>query len=246
MKNQNTFSRACLALLAAISLAACGGGSEDSSDTDAGTTGQETATGETAETTAESTTGETGSESDSDTEGGPGPRGADSPPALGAQIDRAGRAAVSTATIATFHPDTDIKNAAKDDYNAAPFAQWQSFAPEMVTNLAILDSLDATCGNQLLADAGATRYAFLAAVLADDRLWLNSTSGQCGTYLGVEAETIGAVEPGVGGCGGRSPTDDVIERSYSVLAAGVLSGIDDGVTEDDGAMPDVFPFMGEP
>lgn len=173
-----------------------------------------------------------------------GPRGA--PPALAAQIDRAGRAAISTATIETFQTDARIVATEKDAYNAASPDAWADYIPQMMASLAILDALDATCGNQLLADAGDQRYAFLAGVLSDDRLWVNSDSGTCGVYLGVEAEAIGAVPEGAGGCGGRSPADDVIERSYSVLAAGILDGIDDGVTEDDGAVTDSFPFLGAP
>jgi len=40
--------------------------------------------------------------------------------------------------------------------------------------------------------------------------------------------------------------DDVIERSYSVLAAGALAGIDDTITGDDVEHLGSFPFVGEP
>ncbi len=167
-------------------------------------------------------------------------------PALGAQLDRAGRAAVSTATISTFDPDEGARPRAMDEYNRTGPDQWPKYSDSIAKSLAILDALDTTCGNQLLADKGDTRYGFLASVLADDRLWVNSGSGTCGVYLGVEAEAIGAVPAGMGGCGGRAPADDVIERSYSVLAAGILAGVDDGVTADDGNVTDTFPFLGAP
>ena len=45
----------------------------------------------------------------------------------------------------------------------------------------------------------------------------------------------------------ETPLDDVIETSYSVLAAGELTGIDDGITEDD-VEPDIenFPWLAAP
>jgi len=51
----------------------------------------------------------------------------------------------------------------------------------------------------------------------------------------------------MGGCGGRTPNEDVVERSFSVLAAGTLTGIDDLVTGDEGDHSvDVFPFLAGP
>lgn len=167
-------------------------------------------------------------------------------PALGAQIDRMGRPAINTALNNTFNGDKSAKDAAKDRYVQAPQSEWMSFASDFMGSLAILDSLDTVCGNQLLADGASSRYAALAGVLVDDQIYVNSASGECGTYLGLEAEVVGAVPAGAGGCGGRTPSDDVIERSYSVLAAGILAGIDDGITQDDGEQTEAFPFLGAP
>ncbi len=175
------------------------------------------------------------------------PRGADNPPTPGTQIDRVGRAAISTATVDTFSGDGAMKNATKDAYNAASPGSWSTFAATIETSLAILDSLDASCGNQLAADLDPEdRYAGLAGVLADDQLYVNSASGTCGVYLGLEAEIVGALEPGEGGCGGRTPEDDIIERSYSVLAAGLLEGIDDTIEENDVSFSSAFPFLAAP
>jgi hypothetical protein len=98
----------------------------------------------------------------------------------------------------------------------------------------------------LSASEDDTRYQTLATVLADDQLYVNINSGDCGTYLGLEVEVVGAVDVGVGGCGGRTPSDDVIERSYSVLAAGALAGIDDTIAGDDGEQTRDFPFLAPP
>src|SRR5436309_9004697 len=81
------------------------------------------------------------------------------PPRVGAvQIDRMGRAGVNTAlTNPFFDPSVPAQEmmheAVQDEYNgAADPAQWATmFAAEIAGNLAILDSLDRNCGNQLLA-----------------------------------------------------------------------------------------------
>jgi hypothetical protein len=148
----------------------------------------------------------------------------------------------------TFNGDADAKNSAKDAYNAAGPSEWAGFAEDFAGSLAILDSLDTVCGNQLLAsaDEGGGRYMTLAGILADDQLYVNADSGTCGTYLGLEAEVVGAIGAGEGGCGGRMPSDDIIDRSYSVLAAGILTGIDDTIAVDDCEPSAAFPFLCAP
>ncbi len=190
-------------------------------------------------------------EPDAGTDAGPVepmPLGADNPPALGAQIDRMGRPAINTALNNPFNGDATARNAAKDAYNSDddPSTWAATWSDDFQTSLAILDSLDRNCGNQLGADGvEGDRYAFLAGVLVDDQLYVNTASGTCGTYLGHEAEVLEIVEDG--GCGGRTPNDDVIARSYSVLAAGALSGVDDTITEDDAEHDaSTFPFLAAP
>ncbi len=168
-------------------------------------------------------------------------------PALGTQIDRMGRPAINTALDHAFDPNMAMKDAAKDAYNvAADPAMWTQFVSEIRANLAILDGLDANCGNQIAADQTAgMRYAFLAGVLADDRLFVNTASGTCATYLGVEANALGLANTD---CGGRQPLEDVIDVTYSLLAAGAPSGVTDGVAADTTNPPNAmtFPFLGAP
>jgi len=90
------------------------------------------------------------------------------------------------------------------------------------------------------------RYDALASVLADDQLYIFSDRGNCGVYLGAEAEVVGELPPGDGGCGGRTLDDDVIDRSYSVLAAGILTGVDDTITSNDVENLDEFPYLAPP
>jgi hypothetical protein len=176
----------------------------------------------------------------------PGARGASSPPELGERIDRAGRPAIGAALISTFTADPDTKRRDTAAYNASGLSN-PAFTETMKTSLGILDGLDGICGNQLLASQNeADRYGALTQVLLDDQLYLNSAKPGS-VYLGVEAEVVKAVMPGQGAGGGRQPGDDVIARSYSVLAAGQLGGIDDGVDRDD-TVPTVtvFPFLAPP
>lgn len=177
------------------------------------------------------------------------PRGQANPPTLGTQIDRMGRPAVTTALIAAFEPVEATRNAAKDGYNAnATPSTWATmYAPQIGANLPIYDILDNSCGNQTAYDINAAagmRHMPLANLLADDQLVVNaaaaSTCDDTG-YLAVEASVMN-------NCGGRTPNADVIDRSYSVLAAGALSGVSDGVAQD--ATPthskDTFPFLAAP
>lgn len=171
------------------------------------------------------------------------------PPSIGTQIDRMGRAGVNTALTAPFDLNTTSKGATQDGYNAASSpAQWaSSFSSRVASNLAILDSLDTVCGNQLLAGPApvAGRYNTLAGVLSDDQIYVNSSSGTCTTYLAVEANAVGIANTD---CGGRTPLVDTIDRTYSVLAIGALSGVTDGVAADadGGHSTSAFPFLKRP
>ena len=177
------------------------------------------------------------------------------PPAVGAdQIDRMGRAGVNTAlTNPFFDPNMgnqqEMHEAAQDEYNGATNpAQWAGmFSAELAGNLAVFDGLDRVCGNQLLAgsSAAAGRYDALANVLADDQLYVNTASGSCQQYLAVEANAVGISNTD---CGGRTPLEDTIDTTFSLLAAGGLSGVSDGIDADaDGtASLTAFPFLAQP
>jgi hypothetical protein len=82
-------------------------------------------------------------------------------------------------------------------------------------------------------------------VLADDRLYVNTGSGSCQQYLAVEANAVGIPNSD---CGGRTPLEDSIDTTYSLLAAGALSGVTDGVPIDADSTPSltVFPYLDDP
>lgn len=137
---------------------------------------------------------------------------------------------------------------------------------EFARNLALFDSLDqgtplaavgtvtpgTGCGNQALFSA-AGGYSTLATVLGDDVLYVDTSKLTCNAYLSLEVEV--ATSGGVihSQCGGRTLTHDVVDTSYSLLAAG-LAGfstalaplVGDGVATHTDVNNDVFPFLGPP
>lgn len=245
---------------AGVSVTGCGGGNGTGGTSTASATGAGASSATSTTTTVGSTTTSAGKTSSASTTGsstgtggGPPP-----PPTLGAELDRMGRPAINTALDdeflkkATGSPafaasDDTTHLASADAYNAQKDpTMWPQFASTMELQLAILDSLDGTCGNQPAACNDPTKtdcYSTLAGVLADDRLWLKPGAPSCTTYLGVEFKALGATT--ADDCGGRRPADDVIQTSYTVLS-GSSTPIDDGITAPAGLHPTTFPYLAAP
>lgn len=192
------------------------------------------------------------------------------PPTLGAQLDRMGRPLIATALIGVFAQDPA---AVRDAYDlASDPAAWpttllptgRTIEAEIEANLAVFDawdlaasniSLPTGCGNALsyLGPPGAMSYRGAADLFADDQLYVDTAiTTSCAVYLAVElahADMRGHID-----CGGRMPSHDVVDMTYSVLAAG-LNGlgfqsanyapkIHDGVTAHADIKESVFPFLG--
>jgi len=199
-------------------IAACGG--DDTTETASTTTTTTSAAGGAGGATTTTTTSAAGGA------GGMGPE-YPAAPKLGVQIDRMGRPAINTVGSKTFNKA--LRDAAEDAYNADGNADgWAAkYTADIAGSLAVLDALDkpdnamasmAGCGNQIAAGGKQTAgaYDFLAGVLANDRLWVKLTAkGGCGLYLAVEANALMVTNDL---CGGRIPTDDVIDESYSILS----------------------------
>jgi hypothetical protein len=201
------------------------------------------------------------------------------PPALGAQLDRMGRPLIGTALIGAFAPAQD-RAAIRDAYNRAPDpAAWATtvvstgvtIEAEMEANLAVFDAFDiglnvagAGCGNALRyalppnPPGPMSSYRVAADMFADDELYVDTSITSCPIYLALEFEFATAgpnAEPHIT-CGGRMPSHDVVDMTYSMLAAG-RSGFDvpsksyapaihDGVTAHADLKEVVFPFLGPP
>jgi hypothetical protein len=197
------------------------------------------------------------------------------PPALGAQIDRMGRPLIGTALIGVLAQD---QAAARDAYNHAPDpATWLTtlirpnvtIEAEIETNLAVFDGWDkgsslgiAGCGNAIRylfptqAPGPESSYRELGDLLADDQLYVDTARTSCPIYLALELEMASRGNAPHITCGGRMPSHDVVDMTYSVLAAG-LDGLDvpsnnyapkihDGVAAHADLKETVFPFLGPP
>jgi hypothetical protein len=243
MKHLGILATVTVGLVAALS-AATGCSSSSTGGTAGNTTTTSSHTGTAGNTTTTSgTTTSTTSGTTTTTSSHP------APPTIGTQIDRFGRPAINTALTHAFDATAATAGAAKDAYNqdSDPTKWVGANSPEFAKNLAILDALDTVCGNQLLAAAPpitATRYSTLAGALADDRVWLNTAGATCTTYLAVEANATGIKTNA--DCGGRTLEYDVIDTSYSALAAGAFTGVGDGVAANDVANTTTFPYLAAP
>lgn len=239
-------------ILAAALMAGC---SDDSGSTStSGSTGA-SGSGSTGTSGSGSSTGTSGSASTSGSSGSGSTTGNPAAPTLGSQIDRIGRPAINTAISDPFDADATAQGDLKDQYNsdATPSDWAATWTPHFASSLAILDGLDTNCGNQAFAAAAlpdggvpADRYSTLAGVLANDRLWLNTASSSCTVYLAVEANATGLIPNS--DCGGRAPTYDVVDESYSILALGAPGGLTDGVDQSGHAAVSNadFPFLAAP
>jgi hypothetical protein len=165
------------------------------------------------------------------------------PPALGRQVDRLGRPAISLTLVDTLDTNATARGAAKDAYNAdVTPAHWTTYAPELASSLAVYDALDGVCGNQA-AFTPSTGYASLASLLADDVLWLDTSRSNCAQYLAVEQQALGM--PASTDCGGRTLTENVMDSTYALLA-GPAATVTNGIGAPASAPVTTFPYLAAP
>lgn len=174
------------------------------------------------------------------------PAAGTAPPPSGPPLDRMGRALTGNALLGTI-ADESVSNPLKEAYNRAERVEWGRFADEIGRNLALYDGFDGVAGNQWLAEPGEAspaRYRRLAALLADDRLWVDSRRTGCREHLAVERAAFGAPSSE---CGGRTPLHNVNGVLRSLWVRGTVDGVDDGVDRDDRAHSTTdFPFLAAP
>jgi len=165
------------------------------------------------------------------------------------QIDRAGRPLTGNALLGTIASEEE-SDRLKEQYNAATPATASQFIPEIEKGLALYDGFDGKCGNEFLAKAGApssNRYRTLAALLADDRLWVNSAATVCTQLFAVELANLAGHRELRNDCGGRTPNYSAVNTYRSLLVGGQSTGVDDGVNHDDHEHSTTqFPFLAAP
>ncbi|HEX6661275.1 MAG TPA: DUF4331 family protein [Sphingomicrobium sp.] len=167
----------------------------------------------------------------------------------GRQTDRMGRPLTGNALLKPLAHD-EVSDALKEKYNAAAPKDWAQFEPAIAETLGLYDSFDGICGNAFLTENNGppkSRYAHLAKLLADDRLWLKTSAPVCRQFFAVELAALGGQPALSDDCGGRTPTEDAVDVYRSLLATGKLDGITDGVDRDekDHSQTD-FPFLAAP
>jgi hypothetical protein len=168
----------------------------------------------------------------------------------GQQLDRMARPYVVNTLlgVAPFSMD-DASGQRREEYNSALPSNSAPFVADLQKSLAFQDSLDGACGNQFLAEPqeSPARYAKLASVFADDRLWVNAASHVCTQFFAVEIASLKGEERLSQDCGGRVPTYDTSNVWRSLLIAGTVTGITDGLDRDEHTpSATVFPFLAPP
>ncbi|HEY0195772.1 MAG TPA: hypothetical protein VGC42_31880 [Kofleriaceae bacterium] len=195
------------------------------------------------------------------------------PPALGAQLDRMGRAGVADVLIASLPSAGADPAGQKARYNqAADPATWKTtmlrtnvtVEAELMANIGMFDVLDLSLGTSAVPGCGNTlgfkppvaalSYQVIADVLADDEIFIDTARATCSIPFALELERFTSNVHST--CGGRPPTQDAVDVLYSILMAG-SDGLNLMAT---GAPPrvhgasvphadtsnDTFPFLGAP
>jgi len=165
------------------------------------------------------------------------------------RIDRMGRPLTGNGLLAHLGSDEEA-DAYKLAYNAATPETAAVFVPVIAQSLALYDGYDGHCGSQLMVDQAAPpahRYLPLAKLLADDRLWVDSTARTCTQLFAVELAALPGGAPFRHDCGGRTLHYDAVNVYRSLLAGGTNDSVTDGVREDDQHHSDTaFPFLAAP
>lgn len=162
------------------------------------------------------------------------------------RFDRLGRP-LSKNSLVGLRDDSGVL---RDQWNRLTPAESGRFVAVLEKSLGFYDGLDGLCGNQILADrhhASVHRYRRLAALLADDRLWVNAASHTCTQFFAVELANLAGRKDLRGDCGGRTPAYDASNVWRSLLVRGTTVGIDDGLHQDEHEPSSTkFPFLAPP
>ena len=163
---------------------------------------------------------------------------------IGAHVDRAGRAAITTALISPFYT-ADKRSDDRVTYNRTPKGGRAQFSCQIGASLAVYKGLDVVCSNQCLAqqaETGPARYTTFSNVLTDDRLYPASSQGAYSQYLAVELQVTDLL-PNTD-CGGRMPFYDTIDASYTSFPNDLSVGVTEGVPVDNVvSSTTIFPFL---
>ena len=163
---------------------------------------------------------------------------------IGAHVDRAGRAAITTALVSPFD-DAAKRDDDRDTYNRKPKGGRAQFSCQIGASLDVYEGLDGVCSNQILAqqaETGPARHTTLSNVLTDDRSYPAYSQGVCSQYLTVELRVTNLL-PNTD-CGCRMTLYDTIDASYTARTNDLSVGVTDGVPVDNVvSSTTIFPFL---
>lgn len=244
MKTKNLsalFLLAAVAVGAPAALLACGG--DDTTSTPATDGGKPDGTTPTTDGAATDAPTSTGTDA-----------GADAPaPLPTGQIDRMGRPAINT----VLNLNDDVS---KDKYNqAATFQDWTAnhdFDQNFEKNLEAVDTLagdkqDWPWGPDAGADGGTGTHPLrdplkLDVLIVDTNKECTVANSFCETgYLEIEAQLLlgGAAHQT---CGGRTPKEDIIDKSLTLLITKGRAPISDMVDKATKDPTHTFPYLADP
>ena len=175
-------------------------------------------------------------------------------PELGEIFDRRGRPLIAELLISVDLPMGPARDAAHRQFSRAAEYAWRTYESEMASAIAVYDGPDsqATAGDGC-GYAGGMPYSALAAIFADDRLYVDTGISVCGgggyrDYFAVERAFIPPPQPHES-CGGNALSYDVVDASYTTLIKGPTAPpqtppITDGVGRHDDIDNRSFPFLG--
>lgn len=234
------FLLAAVAVGAPAALLACGGDDNQVGGTDAGGGKDGSSTDGAMATDAPTSTGTDA--------------GVDAPaPLPTGQIDRMGRPAINTVLNLN-------DNANKDKYNqAATFQDWTAnhdFDQNFEKNLETVDVLagdqqDWPWGADAGADGGVGVHPLrdplkLDILIVDTNKECTQANNFCeGGYLELEAQFL-LGGPAHQTCGGRTPAEDIIDKSLTLLITKGRATISDGVNAATKPPTHAFPYLADP
>lgn len=164
------------------------------------------------------------------------------------RIDSMGRPLTGNALLGTL-ASAEQRDAIETAYNQTSPAEHRPFEAEIAKGAALYDGFDGVCGDAFLADGQmppARRYAALAALLADDRLWLNAAGTGAGELFALERAALAGAFDLERNPGGRHPAEDSIDIWRSLLVDGTTGSVTDGVDGDDAPLSPAFPYLAPP
>jgi hypothetical protein len=165
----------------------------------------------------------------------------DAPGAPVRRLDRVGRPEITNVSLVAHGDEKDLR----DGYNLdrpfqVPAANQQAYKERLVTNIGFYDKTD---GKKNWDDRAKDTFA---SVLADDFLVTDITK-PCGEPSFLEIEKSVLQHKAYQTCGGRKPTDDIMDILFTYYIAGLDGArIRDGVDKPFMDISGSFPYLAEP